>query len=112
MSSVPFCVGLPIVDELKPDAKNVILRSINREDAWSKIRKLQNQMSRKDLIKVWEIGMRPDKPIPVAMHFCEITIRPGEAEAYAMRSLVWGWTTVVTGLKDCYGEIIKGGEVG
>lgn len=105
MSSMPFCLGIPVVDELKSvtEETNVILRAKNREEAWHKIRALQNKMSVKDLICVYEIGVRPDSPIPVAMHFSEIAIRPNKAEDHVMCNLVWGWVQIVTGLKDyCY----------
>ena len=97
-----FSSGLPIVDELPVVSSNtsVILRAKNRDEAWNKIRELQNKLTTSDLIKVYEIGLRPDKPIPVAMHFSEICIQPGQAKSYVMCNLVWGWNNVITGLKD------------
>ena len=95
-----WIVGVPVVDKLSPTDTLVVLRSKDRTDAWNKIRKLQKQMSVRDLIRVFEIGQRPDKPVPVSKHFCEVDILPGKAQGYVMCNLVWGWCQAVTGLKD------------
>lgn len=113
MSASLFCSGLPIVDELPVVSSDtsVILRAKNREEAWCKIRELQNKMTTNDVITVYEIGLRPDKPVPVAMHFSKICIRPGSvknyicisrgsSKTYIMHNLVWGWNHTITGLKD------------
>ena len=99
-----WSLGLPIVDELSPNDTSVVLRSKDREDAWDKIRELQKQMSERDLIQVYEIGQRPDKPVPVPKHFCEISIRPGGANGYIMCNLIWGWCHAITGLKNYEGR--------
>ena len=99
-SGIVWSLSLPVVDELSPNDTSVVLRSKDRADAWDKIRKLQKEMSIRDLIQVYEIGQRPDKPVPVPKHFCEIAIKPGKAQGYVMCNLVWGWCHAVTGLKD------------
>lgn len=99
-SGIVWGLGLPVVDKLSPTDTLVVLRSKDRADAWNKIRKLQKEMSIRDLIQVYEIGQRPDKPVPVPKHFCEISIKPGKASGHVMCNLVWGWCQAVTGLKD------------
>ena len=76
MSSEPFKIGLPIIDKLRygyPD--EFILRAKSREDAEKKIRDLVTREPIGADIRVWHFGFRPDKPVPVAMYFCEIIIK-------------------------------------
>lgn len=75
MSSMPFSLGLPVVDRLEPTDGSVVLRTVNADEMIDEVRRIQNELSGTDVIKVYPIGMRPDQPIPIAMHFAEIRIR-------------------------------------
>ena len=75
MSSSVFCLGIPVIDKLRggyPD--HFVLKARSKEDAENKIGRIIDDMPGTDHVKVYHIGMRPDKPIPVAMYFCEIKI--------------------------------------
>jgi hypothetical protein len=75
MSSSVFCLGIPVIDKLRggyPD--HFVLKAKNKEEAEKKIGRIIDDMPGTDHVKVHHIGMRPDKPVPVAMWFCEIEI--------------------------------------
>ena len=75
MSSSVFCLGIPVIDKLRggyPD--HFVLKAKNKEEAEKKIGRIIDDMPGTDHVKVYHIGMRPDKPIPVATYFCEIKI--------------------------------------
>lgn len=86
---------LPIVDRLPTVSCEVILRSKSREDMEREIRRLQSILSRDDLILTYEIGLRPDRPVPVARHFAEVKIRiRGASDADVTESISpWWWVT-------------------
>ena len=75
MSSLPFNLGLSVVDRLEPIDGSVVLRTVNANEMIDEVHRIQNELSSTDVIKVTPIGMRPDQPIPIAMHFAEICIR-------------------------------------
>ena len=98
MSSSVFCLGIPVIDKLRggyPD--HFVLKAKNKEEAEKKIGRIIDDIPGTDHVKVYHIGMRPDKPIPVATYFCEIKIernRPADVwnkhlyqEIYARRKL-------------------------
>ena len=82
MSSTPFCLGIPVVDEIPPIDGNYVLRTKNYYDLGIEIRKLQDKLSTNDLIKIYCIGYRPDEPIPVSRYFTEISVQIGKAQKY------------------------------
>jgi len=82
MSSTPFSLGIPIVDEIPPIDGNYVLRTKYDYDLGIEIRKLQDKLSTNDLIKIYRIGHRPDKPIPVSRYFTEVSVRIGGAQDY------------------------------
>ena len=75
MSSLPFKMGLPIVDRPiygYPD--DFILRSRSKADAERRIKEMRTR-ERPARILIQDLGMRPDHPVPVAAHFCRVTIQ-------------------------------------
>ena len=82
MSSTPFYLGIPVVGEIPPTDGNYVLRTKNYYDLGIEIRKLQDKLSINDLIKIYYIGYRPDKPIPVSRYFTEISVQIGKAQKY------------------------------
>ena len=82
MSSTPFCLGLRVVDELPAQTGEYVLRSRDEQDLSSKVQKLQSILTKNDLIKIYHIGYRPDKPIPVSRYFAEICVEIGKAEEW------------------------------
>lgn len=101
MSSTPFCLGLPVVDRLKATDMECVLRTKTFMEAKAEIRRIQNLLTSKDLIKVYIIGYRPDSPVPVAMCFTEIHITIGGAEdwIHSLGPYSGAWTCVVAGIK-------------
>lgn len=75
MTISPFKCGLPVVDRIPQQDCHVILRSHTLQDAMRKVRRLQEGLTVKDMIKVYPIGLRPDKPVPVSAFFAEIEIK-------------------------------------
>ena len=98
--STPFCIGLPVVDTLDVTSRNVVLRCNDADGLIGMIRHLQRLLSKNDMIKVYEIGYRPDKPIPRAKYFAEVHVSIGNAEEwmYPFGLFSGAWTYVVTGL--------------
>ena len=90
---------LPIVDRLPTVSCEVILRSKSRKDMEREISRLQNILSRDDLILVYEIGLRPDKPVPVARHFAEVQIRIRGASDADITESISPWWAITTGRK-------------
>ena len=101
MSSGPFCLGVPVVDDLKPIAMNCVLRTKNDAEMQSEIRRIQHLLTTKDLIKIYPIGYRPDQPVPTSAYFTEVHISIGDAEEWmnSLGYLSWWWQ-IATGMKD------------
>lgn len=99
MSSMPFTIGLPVVDRLEPVDGSVILRTKTRDEMVDEVNRIQEMLSKNDLIKVCPIGLRPDKPIPTAMYFTEICISKNKAEEwmFPLGLFSGAWPCVVTG---------------
>lgn len=79
MSSLPFKLGLPVLDIIPPEDGYYVLRSTDPEHRARKLARLQRSLSEKDLITFWDLGFRPDHPCPVAMFFTEVHIILGGA---------------------------------
>ena len=76
MSSKPFKMGLKIIDKpWQGYPSHFILRAASKEDAERKIREITVREPRSAEIHVEHMGFRPDRPVPVAKYFCEITIK-------------------------------------
>ena len=74
MSSGPFCLGVPVVDHLKPKDGTVVLRTKDVVEAWERIKEVQQLLSKKSRISIYFIGYRCDHPVPLPMWFSEISI--------------------------------------
>ena len=74
MSSTPFNLGIPVVDSVPPEGGKYVLRAKDEADLSLKIQALQNALSKNDLIRIYFIGYRPDRPIPVNRFFAEINV--------------------------------------
>lgn len=99
MSSMPFDLGLPVVDRLEPIDGSVVLRTRTRYELDVEVDRIRENLSKNDLIKICPIGLRPDKPIPVAMYFAEICISKNEAEKWMhpLGLFSGAWPCVITG---------------
>ena len=104
MSSKPFCLCLPVVNELPTQSGDYILRSKDEQDLSRKVQKLQNELTKGDLIMIYYIGYRPDKSFPVARFFAEIYVGLGEAmEWHLSFSKPWNYTLyhrIATGVNE------------
>ena len=102
MSSTPFCLGIPVVDDLPVEPGAYVLRTRTKHDVGTKIRDLQDRLSIHDLIKIYLIGYRPDKPIPVSRYFAEIHIDIDGAEKWERNFGYWNtgmFHTIATGVR-------------
>lgn len=99
MSSTPFNLGIPVVDQLTPTSGSVVLRTKDRTVMNHEINRIQLLLSKQDLIKVCPIGLRPDWPIPTAAYFTEVCIEKGKADEwmYPLGLFSGAWPCVVTG---------------
>lgn len=103
MSSAPFCLGVPVVDDIPAESGIYVLRTRSYHDLALKVNDLQNRLSKRDLIKLYIIGFRPDKPIPVGRLFTEVAVDIGGAQK---RHPIYGYWYVgayhriATGMKE------------
>lgn len=102
MSSTPFNLGLPVVDSVPPEGGEYVLRAKDKSDLSRKIQTLQITLSKNDLIKIYFIGYRPDRPIPVSRFFAEISVEIGKAEGWHKGFGLWNyslWHRIATGMR-------------
>lgn len=102
MSNTPFDLGLPVVDSVPPERGRYVLRAKDETDLSRKIQTLQNALSKNDLIRIYFIGYRPDRPFPVSRFFAEIRVEIGEAEVRHKGFGLWGynlWHRIATGMR-------------
>ncbi len=102
MSSLPFSLGIPVVDDIPPVDGSYVLRTKDRQDVTMKIQELQHKLSVNDLIKIYFIGYRPDSKIPVSRYFTEVHVEVGKSEEYHQLFGLYSVNTyhrVATGLK-------------
>ena len=92
MSSTPFCLGIPVVDNVPAEKGSYVLRAKDESELSRKINVLQGQLSKNDLIKIYYIGYRPDCPIPVSRFFAEVYVGIGEAETWQYGLGFWNYT--------------------
>lgn len=108
MSSTPFCLGIPVVDELPTQSGQYVLRSRDKQDLLRKVQKLQSVLTKNDLIKIYHIGYRPDKSFPVSRYFAEIYVGIGEAEEWQQSyGILWNYTLyhrIATGVNEGRGR--------
>lgn len=102
MSSTPFNLGLPVVDSAPPEGGKYVLRAKDESDLSRKIQNLQNILSKNDLIRIYFIGYRPDRPIPVSRFFAEISVEIGKADVWHKGFGLWDynlWHRIATGMR-------------
>ena len=102
MSSTPFNLGIPVVDIVPPEGGEYVLKAKDEADLSLKIQTLQNALSKNDLIMIYFIGYRPDRPIPVNRFFAEISVEIGEAEVWHEGFGLWRyslWHRIATGMR-------------
>lgn len=97
MSSLPFKLGLPVLDIIPPEDGVYILRSTDPEHRARKLARLQRSLSEKDLITFWDLGFKPDHPCPVSMFFTEVRITIGGTDGLVI--ITTGTTLTGTGSK-------------
>ena len=93
MSSTPFCLGLPVVDDLEPKNGSVVLRSKDEQELLMKLQKVLNELTQNDVVRMHPIGYRPNVPIPTTRYFAEVQISIGKAQSYEPSWIdLWCWT--------------------
>lgn len=99
MSSCPFDLGLPVVDEPKYAGLKewLVLRAIDEADMMNKLRILQKDIPESVDALIYVIGYRPDKPVPVTRYFAEIEFR--EHKEWVNPALL-GWAGIFQGTKE------------
>lgn len=98
MSSMPFQLGIPVVDVPPVNAESFILRSKDQEEMKEKLFRMRRLYGKNDIIKVCYMGYRPDRPVPTATYFAEIAIERGKGKLFNGR-LDLGWHDHFTGLR-------------
>lgn len=80
MSSAPYRTGLTVYDNVHKDTdkNHYILKAKSKKRMDKMIDRLVRYTPVENIIAVYDIGYRPDKPVPVAMYFAEISIRTPE----------------------------------
>lgn len=102
MSSTPFNLGIPVVDNVQPEGGKYVLRAKDEADLSLKIQALQNALSKNDLIRIYFIGYLPDRPIPVSRFFAEISVEIGKTEVWHKGFGLWEynlWHRIATGMR-------------
>ena len=103
MSSVPFCLGVPVVDDIHAESGIYVLRTRSYHDLALKVNDLQDRLSKRDLIRFFIIGYRPDKPIPVGRLFTEVMVYIGGAQEWQPTFGYWyvgAYHRIATGMKE------------
>lgn len=89
---------LPILDSLESDLPdNFVFRARNEEMAYEKLYKMLDRIPKSKDVAIYEIGYRPDRPIPVTRFFVEIQIRKHEPWHIGYNLF---WSLVVSGKKE------------
>ena len=101
MSSMPFQLGIQVVDFIPTKSGSYVLRAKDKESAMLEIGRIRKILTKKDIIKTYMIGMRPDYPIPIGRYFIEVCIEISGADDW-MNSLplVCLYNSVTTGIAD------------
>lgn len=102
MSSAPFCLGIPVMDDLPAESGSYVLRTRGKKEFTEKIQDLQNKLTVRDLIKIYFIGYRPDSPVPVSRYFAEVCIEIGGAEGWQNGFGYWNsscYHCIATGMR-------------
>ncbi len=91
MSSMPFQLGLKVVDDFKYDspfdeAISFIMRGKDEKDVIAKLIKILDDVPDDMEMLIYHIGMRPDKPIPISRYFVEVKIEHKDRHEF---SLFW-----------------------
>lgn len=96
MSSSPFGMGIRVVDDFKYDPPfegaeiSFVMRGKDEQDVMRKIAKIPDDVPEEMEVLFYHIGMRPDRPIPVAKYFVVVQIHDKKKGRF---SLFWhgGW---------------------
>lgn len=98
-----FYLGAPVVDDIPAESGIYVLRTREDHDVGIKVRELQDRLTKHDLIKIYHIGYRPDKPIPVSRYFTKIHVELGNAEEWQKGFGYWYTSLfhrIATGMKE------------
>lgn len=98
MSSQPFWPGMPqVVDDFVYDPPfegseiHFIMRGKDEDDTIRRLKLTLRSVPQDMEMLIHHIGMRPDKPVPVARYFIEVLIhRPDDGEDVFFGSM-WFW---------------------
>lgn len=97
--STPFSLGLPVLDT--PAGTKFVLRGRNEDDCCEKINAFRKTVPTTDLIKICDLGLRPDKPVPVSAYFMEVQVCENESyHDHYMQLFHNFWNFVLQGQKE------------
>ena len=98
MSSSPFLHGMPqVVDDFRYNPPfdgaeiHFIMRGKDETDAIRKLKLVLRDVPQDMEMLIHHIGMRPDKPVPVARYFIEALIHQPDDEADVFFGSMWFW---------------------
>ena len=90
MSSTPFCLEIPVIDNPDGNAPDAfVLRATDEKQAKERIEHFRKFHSKSTRIKLHRIGYRPDKPVPVAMLFYEVSVEKNPNEQFGFLEFPW-----------------------
>lgn len=97
MSSAPFSLSMPVIDNPNENSpKEFVLRCKNEDEYCEKMSNFLKCISPCYTVMCHRIGYRPDKPVPVARLFYEIKIKKYDPLNYIFPF----WTHAYTGRKE------------
>ena len=106
MSSSPFWPGMPqVVDDFVYDPPfekagiQFIMRGKDEADAIRRLKLTLRSVPQDMEMLIHHIGMRPDKPVPVARYFIEALIHNPDDGADVFFGSMWFWHGVWQGKK-------------
>lgn len=93
MSSGPYRLGLKVITRLVRDMpKDFVIEAKTRNECYRMLKVYARSLPASQELLCYDIGLRPDKDVPVARYFVEVHKAnrgtPGEK---------WLWTTVIAG---------------
>ena len=93
MSSAPYQLGLQVLTRLQKEMpKDFIIEAKTEADCYRLIRTYARSLPASMELLCYNIGLRPDKDVPVARFFVEVHERKREP-----RMLYWAWSAVIAG---------------
>lgn len=96
---------LPVVDAPDESISEFVLRAKDEKEMHTKLQRLLDETDDSKVVCIYYIGMRPDKPVPVAKFFVRVMIEDINIH-YAYGLMLYdfsAYNTVARGRRTCNG---------